>query len=240
MRKRGTGNDWKVTGIKDCTRCKQDKPATYEFFYFSKRTGLSCWCKSCESIKAKKNRTTREKVETDTHKQCVKCWGIFERVSGFYKNKVAKDGLQIYCRGCQRIMLDESRAKHGSKWNKARSEVIDSDPKMRMHYRALGLVRKSFDRIGIKKREFSVTAGFWPAVGYCREQLAAHLEKQFLPKMGWHNMREWHIDHIIPVKAFDFRSMDDEEFKACWSLSNLRPLWAKDNLSKKDNLEFLI
>lgn len=231
---------WKITGVKHCKKCSTTKPATLEFFCRSSRDGFSSQCKKCDSIKAKKARTTREKIETETHKQCIKCWEVFCKGDGFYKNSRAKDGLQIYCKKCQRAALSESRAKHGKKWRKSRSEVVYSNPRARLHYRALGLVRKSLDRIGLRKRNFSVTKGFWSSVDYCRNQLADHLEKQFLAGMGWHNMREWHIDHIVPVSSFSFKSIEDDEFKACWALSNLRPLWAKDNLLKSNNLEFLI
>ena len=69
-------------------------------------------------------------------------------------------------------------------------------------------------------------------VGYDAARLAGHLERQFLPKMSWENQGEWHIDHIVPLSSFDFTSPDDPEFRAAWALTNLRPLWAKDNLRK--------
>lgn len=75
-------------------------------------------------------------------------------------------------------------------------------------------------------------------VGYTVEQLMAHIEKQFKPGMSWGNYGKftWHIDHIIPVVAFNFDSPDCIDFKRCWALSNLRPLEAKKNHSKNDKL----
>jgi len=61
-----------------------------------------------------------------------------------------------------------------------------------------------------------------------------HLESLFLPGMNWENygFYGWHIDHIIPVVKFRFETVDDPDFKKCWSLTNLQPLWAKDNYKK--------
>ena len=69
-------------------------------------------------------------------------------------------------------------------------------------------------------------------VGYSADDLAKHIERQFLNGMGWHNMGEWHIDHIVPRSSFSFVSETDPEFRACWALTNLRPMWAKDNMKK--------
>jgi hypothetical protein len=40
----------------------------------------------------------------------------------------------------------------------------------------------------------------------------------------------WQLDHIIPQSDLPYTSMEDENFKKCWTLENLRPLSAKQNL----------
>lgn len=69
-------------------------------------------------------------------------------------------------------------------------------------------------------------------VGYTLAELKAHLERKFLPGMSWANYGEWHIDHIVPLSAHNYETPDDADFKRAWALSNLQPLWAKDNLVK--------
>jgi hypothetical protein len=69
------------------------------------------------------------------------------------------------------------------------------------------------------------------------DELILHLESKMIEGMEWSNYGEWHIDHIKPIAAFKYTSMDDEEFKQCWSLNNLQPLWAEDNLKKSDKYE---
>ena len=71
-----------------------------------------------------------------------------------------------------------------------------------------------------------------PLLGFSIEQFRQHIERQFLPGMSWKNMARWHIDHIQPVASFSFETPDCEGFKACWALTNLRPLWATANQSK--------
>jgi hypothetical protein len=73
-------------------------------------------------------------------------------------------------------------------------------------------------------------------VGYNLKELMAHLEKHFLPAMSWENMGLWHIDHKIPVVVFNFKTAEDLDFRKCWALKNLQPLWKFDNLSKHAKL----
>lgn len=69
-------------------------------------------------------------------------------------------------------------------------------------------------------------------LGYSKEDLKEHFESKFTDGMSWDNMSEWHIDHIRPVSSFNYTTTKCEDFKKCWALNNLQPLWAADNLSK--------
>jgi hypothetical protein len=65
-----------------------------------------------------------------------------------------------------------------------------------------------------------------------------YLEEKFTEGMNWDNYGKhgWHIDHIIPCDAFDFRIKEAQEF--CFNYKNLQPLWAKENIIKKDKIDF--
>lgn len=71
-------------------------------------------------------------------------------------------------------------------------------------------------------------------VDFTLSDLIIHLKKLFQPGMTWKNYGKWHIDHIVPRSKFYFQSADDPEFKKCWALNNLQPLWAIDNIKKRD------
>ena len=67
-------------------------------------------------------------------------------------------------------------------------------------------------------------------LGYLSGDLKSHIEGMFLEGMSWGNHGEWHVDHIKSVSKF----ISDGIYDPCKinALSNLQPLWAKDNLSK--------
>lgn len=82
---------------------------------------------------------------------------------------------------------------------------------------------------------------------YTIDILRAHIENLFEPWMTWENWGSyrietwddndpttwtWHIDHIISQAKLPYVSMEDDNFKICWALSNLRPLSAKQNVIK--------
>jgi hypothetical protein len=72
---------------------------------------------------------------------------------------------------------------------------------------------------------------------YSIEQLKSHLESKFQLGMTWDNYGQWHIDHIKPESWFKYDSIDDESFKKCWSLDNLQPMWAIENIKKSNKYE---
>lgn len=72
-------------------------------------------------------------------------------------------------------------------------------------------------------------------VGYTLQDLINHLTPLLGEGMTWENYGKWHIDHKIPKSWFRYESADDPKFKECWALSNLQPLWAKDNVRKHNS-----
>lgn len=80
---------------------------------------------------------------------------------------------------------------------------------------------------------------------YTIDDLRIYIESLFEPWMTWENWGTfnsktwndsdfstwtWHIDHIIPQAKLPYHSMEDNNFKKCWELSNLRPYSAKQNV----------
>lgn len=69
-------------------------------------------------------------------------------------------------------------------------------------------------------------------LGCTMAEFVAYIESLWSDGMTWENWTRdgWHIDHIVPLAAFDLS--DEEQVKAACHYTNLRPLWAKDNLRK--------
>lgn len=60
------------------------------------------------------------------------------------------------------------------------------------------------------------------------------IQSQFKRGMSWNNHGAiWHIDHKVGIAKFNHT--DPEEVKRCWNYSNLRPLWARENIQNKHN-----
>jgi hypothetical protein len=82
----------------------------------------------------------------------------------------------------------------------------------------------------------SARKGGWDSpsqlTGCTSQELAKHIEKQFTKGMTWANygIDGWHVDHIMPCSKFDHTN--PLHVKQCWHYTNLRPLWANENMDK--------
>jgi hypothetical protein len=119
---------------------------------------------------------------------------------------------------------DKFKAYH----QKNKSRILSSARDYRKKNPAWNFQRKCMERLirnwkgGRKKAE--------SALGYTYENLVERIEFQFKDGMSWENRSEWHIDHKKPVARFIKQGITDP--KIINALSNLQPLWAKDNISK--------
>ena len=112
------------------------------------------------------------------------------------------------------------RSEHGRAVKRKR----DSDPMRKIAKRCNAMIRYTLANPKSKPT--------FEHFDFTKEELYAHIESLFTDGMSWDNMSEWHIDHIRPLASFNFTSEDCDDFKECWALSNLQPLWASDNSKK--------
>lgn len=218
--------------VRNCSKCGVEKPLTSGFFHRA-GTGFRGACRCCMSdyhearADPSRARRCRRSDVPIGHRRCSKCREIKPRTTEFWhRRKAAKDGLYEYCKPCHVAIKKKVRRPRIRRFT--RREIVarySAKPRNRISRRIASRMRRSLRREGGPDR--------WEQLlGYSRAELAAHLEGKFCDGMGWHNMDEWHIDHVRPISSFSFKTKADPEFLECWSLNNLQPLWALDNLRK--------
>lgn len=133
--------------------------------------------------------------------------------------------------------IKEKRSNVASSMLKARraSRIsVRADPKRRLRWnmsRLVGVSLKS-GKMGQRLRQL---------VDWDIASLTSHLEKKFHDGMSWDNYGAasgadpwWSVDHRKSIWAFGYPEPGTEEFRACWSLDNIQPMWHRDN-SRKSN-----
>jgi hypothetical protein len=201
-------------------------------------------------------------------KICTKC-GIEKEVVEFSKNKLKTDGFDIYCKCCAKenyrkwyaentetqkerctkwyIENIEKKKEINAKWREANPEKGKYNAKYSSAY---GIKRRANDHL--YRLKINLSSGLANALkkissskngqrshiirGCSPEFLKAHIESQFLEGMTWDNFHLWHIDHFIPQAS----AKNEIELLKLNHWYNLRPLWAEDNLKKRDNAPYTL
>ena len=196
---------------------------------YVRRSGTSKFCDDCRPSATKEGQ---------------RAWNLAFRMNPGRQAKYAAQRKLHYRANAQAIQAraklkpvdrEQARLRH-RRWTELnRDHVIRkrkeaylrkiAQPKWRLHGRIRESIRTSL-KGGKHGRRWE------DLVGYSLSDLMAHLERQFTRGMSWNNIQAWHIEHIRPVAMFSFSDPGDQEFEDCWALSNLRPMWAKENLQK--------
>jgi hypothetical protein len=88
----------------------------------------------------------------------------------------------------------------------------------------------------LKESNVQKNGHYFEILKYTPDELIVHLENQFTEGMTWDNYGQWHVDHISPISLHNINEIGDDEFMKCWSLSNLQPLWADENIRKSNKV----
>lgn len=118
---------------------------------------------------------------------------------------------------------------------------LDLDYRIKCRVRRQVIKKRNRDCIGTTIRQAVNRNGESQAVldriGFSIAKFKEHFENLFTDGMNWDEFAKGniHIDHIKPQRLFDLTN--DDDWRACWSLSNLQPLWARDNIAKGGKYE---
>jgi hypothetical protein len=208
--------------IKLCGGCKILKP----FSHFNKnkrgRFGLHNHCKSCQKeCKAKyyaKNRKEEIRKAND--------WSKTEKAKISRKKRYENRREELL--EINRRIRKTPSARAAARKNQ--NERYHTD----MNYR---LAKNLRTRVRVALRGIAKSAKTKELLGCSFKELKIYIESKFEEGMSWENYGYdgWHIDHIKPCAAFNL--VDPEEQKQCFHYSNLKPLWAFENISKNSNYE---
>jgi hypothetical protein len=198
--------------MKTCCRCRSEKDDSDFPLLKNSKVGLHSYCKDCFQ---------------DYHRQHSK--QHYQNNKDYYKkrNKLRYQLKKEECNMASAKWRQENREK-AREIQRRHDRKVRSTPMGRVTENISSEISRSMKR-GPKGR------GHWETlVGYTKGQLKEHLEKQFTPEMSWENYGVyWHIDHKIPLAIFNYSTPADIDFKRAWSLENLQPLSATENIKKR-------
>lgn len=180
-------------------------------------------------------------------KACTKCKECKPATVAFF-NRDARGlaGLYAWCKSCtehhhlanrsriaaqrksyRQANKDELRAKALLRHR----ERLMSDPLYAITTRVRGLIRAKIKSGGFtkKSRAGAILGCEWIA-------FKEHIERQFTKGMSWGNIREIHLDHIVPLST----AKTEADVIALNHFTNIRPMWAVDNMRKHDKLTHLL
>lgn len=223
---------------KICFKCYQIKLLA-EFNTSDKK--FTKFCKKCNNVsKLNYYYRNREKIlelqKTDDYRK--------KKRNHYHENKdlvlkylllnrerVKKHRQKYYLKNKEKILL-KSKLYHKinrSQVNTKAREKLKNNVKFRLIKRLRNRLTCFLKYKGIRKNY-----KFFQYIGCSIEELKIHLEKQFKPGMTWDNYGYygWHIDHIIPLNS----ASTIEKLSELCHYTNLQPLWAKENISKKDRI----
>lgn len=139
---------------------------------------------------------------------------------------------------CEHI---EERKKYAENYRKNNRNIINKrhnrrmkeDPIYYLKHRVRALIRKSFIRRNkTKTKRTEQILGC--SIDFFIDYLIKTYENNYNEKWNWDYLKDVHIDHIKPLAEVN---TEEEVIKLC-HYTNLQLLKAKDNLNKKDSLEW--
>lgn len=143
-----------------------------------------------------------------------------------HREKILK---RIHKKYIQDTEFRNTRVQYCREWRKKHPGYVTKHGRLDIQFRLANRFRTRLrDAIRENYRKGSTVE----LLGCAILELKKHLEKQFQPGMTWNNWSPdgWHIDHIRSLAEFDLQ--DIEQLKCACHYTNLRPLWAKDNLAR--------
>jgi len=242
-----------IMRFKICTKCERELPATTIFFHKLERGefGLKYQCKKCCSVYAREYRENNFKhLQEYAHQKYQSNRQLILKQKKIYrqnnrKKLLERDKKYKQSEAGRKVTEQWRQSEKGRKSMRKINERYQQTEKgkevkklaSKKYYERNRLSKSMSGGIRRSLRDDKINKHWEEFVPYTLGQLKEHLENLFQPNMSWNNYGEWHIDHIKPISKFNIISHDCKDFKECWSLCNLQPLWRLDNLKKSNKFQ---
>lgn len=221
---------------KDCSKCGETKLLTE---YYKRQDGLHGVYARCKDCVSKSQKDSRDRINEATRARKLR-----DPEGEKLKSRVSREKSKDKDRARSmrwRAENPEAVSRQATEWRKDNPDAareISSKYNRKIRSTAKGRLESNVARGVHRGLTNGSKAGrrTFDLLGYSPDELKMHLEAQFTDGMTWRNYGEWHVDHVMPLAAFNYETPDDFGFKMAWALTNLQPLWAKDNMSKGKRL----
>ena len=133
----------------------------------------------------------------------------------------------------KRLQDKRYREEHRKELNKKQLQRKENDPVYKLKCSVRSVLKDSFRRKKLKKNMKGEKI-LGCTIEYFINYLIKTYENNYKEKWDWKYLKDVHIDHIIPLAT---AKTEEEVIKLC-HYTNLQLLKAKDNLDKKDKLDW--
>lgn len=215
-----------LSGVALCAACGRTKEL--QAFYL-REDGLPrvYRCRECTCADKASDRVLNPEKYTEANK--IKWLTQREKLAA--KNKKYREKNKVYLYAKQKSWVEANYEAHREKDYERKKLRLLTDPVFAMKRRVRDLISVRLRNCGYtkKSRTHEILGCDW-------EFFKTHIERQFHKGMTWDNRRDWHLDHIRPIAT----ATTEEHVVALNHFTNLRPMWAKDNLAKGALITHLI
>lgn len=246
--------------MKTCSKCRIAKDILCFSVQRDKKDGLCSQCRECRKEQAALKKTERSERDSLYRKRNAEAIRLKDRAryardrekileqkriytaritdekrvyNAEYREKnkeaIAKKQKEYHAKNRQhrierhREYVGQNKTKIQKQNQEWKNAKYANDELYAFQYRIKNLVKAAFRNKGYTRK-----SRIQAILGCTYAEFISHIEGLFVEGMSWANRCDWHIDHIVPLAS----AKTESDLLALNHHTNLRPLWAADNLCK--------
>lgn len=219
-----------------CKLCPENDSSNFRFRTIKNIIYYVKYCRICEARQSLEyyhhNKEKRKQYQKSYIKKNIKKIKVKKKIYDRNRYDLHKEKILDWHK--------KYRKENNDKINSRKRNRRNNDPSYRLRYYVSNRICKILKKSGNKKNTSCLKY-----LDYSFNELKSYIESLFESWMNWDNHGNydpkiwndndqstwtWQLDHIIPQSELLYTSMQDDNFKKCWSLNNLRPLSARTNV----------